>query len=64
MATRKTYLVIPHGGLNLRAQPRKDAAVIGVLPRGLRICINTNRKAPEGWVAVDDIGYVQLVFLK
>lgn len=63
MAARKTYLVNTNK-LNLRATPSKDGEIIAVLPGGLRITVDPDRKAPEGWVAVDDTGYVMLNYLK
>lgn len=63
MAARKTYLVNT-ARLNLRATPSKDGEIIAVLPFGLRILVDPDRKAPDGWIAVDDIGYVMLNYLK
>ena len=50
--------------LNLREQPSKDAPVLARLPRGLRITIDPAREAPEGWAAVDGVGYVMAEFLR
>jgi len=63
MAARKTYLVNT-AHLNLRATPSMDGDIIAVLPAGLRVTVDPDRKAPDGWVAVDDIGYLKQNFLK
>ena len=62
MAARKTYVV--KKALNLRTEPSKNSDIIAVLPEGLRITVKTDRKAPDGWVAVDSVGYVMLEFLE
>lgn len=64
MAARKTYLVKPEQGVNLRAKPSKDAGVICVLPCGMRISVDQSRSAPEGWIAVDSLGYIMAKYLK
>lgn len=59
----KTYTVnVPK--LKLRATPSKDGEVLSVLPFGLRLTVDTGRKAPAGWTAIDGTGYVMTEFLK
>ena len=49
--------------LKLRATPSRDGEIITVLPRGLKIAADKERTAPDGWIAVDGIGYVMADFL-
>lgn len=50
----------PHG-LNLRAEPSKQAAVLRVLQHGETVTAR-DADAPDGWLAVDG-GYVMKEFL-
>lgn len=60
---RKTYTVAYPHGLNLRAEPSKQAAVLRVLKHGEAVTAALDVDAPDGWLAVDG-GYVMAEFLK
>lgn len=59
---RKAYTVAYPHGLNLRAGPSKQAAVLRVLQAGETVTA-LDVDAPYGWLAVDG-GYVMAEFLK
>lgn len=59
---RKTYTVAYPHGLNLRAEPSKQAEILRVLKRGETVTAR-DAEAPEGWLAVDG-GYVMREFLE
>ena len=50
--------------LNLREQPSKDATILARLPHGLKLTIDGGREAPDGWLAIDGVGFVMAKFLK
>lgn len=58
----KTYTVTYPHGLNLRAEPSKQAEILRVLKRGETVTA-WDAEAPEGWLAVDG-GYVMREFLE
>ncbi len=64
MAGRRNYLVNAEKGLRLRATPSEDGEIIAILPFGLKITVDQDREAPEGWTAVESVGYVMAKFLK
>lgn len=51
-------------GLNLRAEPSKESAVIRVLRYMETVEPDTEKEAPDGWLAVKGGGYVMREFLK
>lgn len=59
---QKTYTVSYPHGLNLRAEPSKQAAILRVLKHGETVSAR-DLDAPDGWLAVDG-GYVMREFLK
>lgn len=64
MATKKWYTVIAERGLNLREKPSKKAKILGVLEYNARIEADNSVKAPEGWIAIKDGGFVIKDFVK
>lgn len=58
----KTYTVAYPHGLNLRAEPSKQAKILRVLQAGETVTVR-DAEAPEGWLAVDG-GYVMRDYLK
>lgn len=50
--------------LNLREQPSEDATILARLPHGLKLTIDGGREAPDGWLAIDGVGYVMAEFVK
>ena len=64
MATRKNFTVGTKRGLNLRAEPSKDASVLKVLAYEEKVVVDHNVEVPEGWVAVKPEGYVRKEFLQ
>lgn len=59
---RKTYTVAYPHGLNLRAEPSKQAQILRVLQHGEPVTVR-DEEAPRGWLAVDG-GYVMAEFLE
>lgn len=59
---RKTYTVAYAHGLNLRAEPSKQAEILRVLRHGETVTAR-DAEAPDGWLAVEG-GYVMTEFLK
>ena len=53
----------PHG-LNLRAEPRKTAAVLRIMPHGERVEIDAGKDSPEGWAAVKGGGWCMVEYLE
>ena len=51
MASKRKYTVNYPSGLNVRAKPSVDSAVVRVLQFGEKVAPVTG-EAPEGWVAV------------
>lgn len=66
MARKRTapYKVAHKFGLNLRAEPSKEAEVLRVLPFGETVEPEPDAEAPEGWLAVKGGGYVMTEYLK
>lgn len=60
--TERTYTVAYPHGLNLRAEPSKQAAIVRVLKHGETVTAR-DAEAPDGWVVVDG-GYVMREFLE
>lgn len=60
---RKTYKVAYPPGLNLRAEPSKDAEILRVMRYMENVEPDTEREAPDGWMAVKG-GYCMTEFLK
>lgn len=59
---RKTYTVTYPHGLNLRAEPSKQAQIMRVLKHGEAVTVR-DEEAPRGWLAVNG-GYVMAEFLE
>jgi len=65
MAKQKTtYTVNVERGLNLRAEPSKDAPVLAILEHGEKVKADTERGSADGWLAVVGGGYVMTEYLK
>lgn len=65
MAKQKTtYTVAVERGLNLRAEPSKDAPVLAILENGAKIKVDTERGSVNGWLPVLGGGYVMAKYLK
>ena len=61
---RTTYTVKVERGLNLRADPSKDAPVMAILEHGAKVKADTERESPDGWLPVLGGGYVMTEYLK
>ena len=59
-----TYTVAVERGLNLRAEPSKDAPILAILEHGTKVKADTERESPDGWLAVSGGGYVMTEYLK
>lgn len=59
---QKTYTVAYPHGLNLRAEPSKQAQILRVLRAGETVTAR-DADAPDSWLAVDG-GYVMQEFLE
>ncbi len=64
MANKKNFFVNTEKGLNLRAEPTKEAKVLKVLQLGEKVVIDSEIEAPEDWVAVKDGGFVMKAFIR
>lgn len=64
MAVKKSYVVIPENGLNLREEPSKKANVLKVLEQNVRVEVDNSVEAPDGWIAIKGGGFVMKQFLK
>lgn len=62
-ASVSDFYTVKANKLKLRVTPSKDGEIIAVLPRGLKITADKERTAPDGWIAVDSVGYVMADFL-
>ena len=58
---RKTYTVTYPHGLNLRAEPSKQAQILRVLRAGETVTAR-DAEAPDGWLAIEG-GFVMAEFL-
>ena len=58
-----TYTVAVERGLNLRAEPSKDAPVLAILEYGEKVKADTERDSSEDWLAVLGGGYVMREYL-
>lgn len=50
--TAPEYAVIAQTGLNLRAEPNREAEVLAVLPKGVGVRLVRPIENPDGWVDV------------
>lgn len=63
-AAKKTVTVNSQKGLNLREEPSMGSEILARLPYGLKLTIDGGREAPDGWLAIDSVGYVMAEFVK
>lgn len=62
LPTEREYTVNYPSGLNVRAEPSTNAAILRVLKRGVTVASDAE-DAPEGWVALRDGGYCMKRYL-